>query len=130
MEHNENYSLRSKKSKIEEVLYSYFSGKSNLTKKSYEMAMKSFLTFCEISTEQLDKVTPLMVIKFKEFLIHKNSISTTSQRLSALSSIFNYLVRNSIIITNPISLIDRQDLKVNPYENSKVISMEDFNRVI
>lgn len=71
-----------------------------------------------------------MVIAFKQKLLKSHSVATVANRLAALSALSTYLIRQGLTEKNPFTLIDRDDLKVNPYAQAKKISPEQFRSIL
>jgi len=116
--------------KLLKVLYSFISGKSYNTGFTYRIGIQQFIDFLGGDHNNILDVEPFTIIQFKKYLLQNHSISTTASRLSAVSSMYRYLIKNEMIDKNPVLMIDRGDLKVNPYERSKTLSMDQFNRIL
>ena len=116
--------------KLLRVLYSFISGKSHNTGFTYRIGIQQFIDFLGGDHNRILEVEPFTIIQYKKYLLEDHSISTTASRISAVSSMYRYLVKNDMIDKNPVLLIDRGDLKVNPYERSKTLSMDQFNRIL
>lgn len=126
---NEIYS-EVKDDELLRVLYSFISGKSKYTARNYRVSIQQFIDFLGGDHHHLLTVEPFTIINFKNQLLKNHKVSTVATRLASISSLYKYLLLNGIIETNPVLMIDRGDLKVNPYENSKTLNMEEFNTIL
>jgi site-specific recombinase XerD len=112
------------------ALYTFINGKTVNTRRSYKKAIQGFIDFIGGNQENLMKVEPIMVIAYKQQLQKEHSTATVANRLAALSAMYTYLIRLSLTDKNPITLIDRDDLKVNAYERAKKIAPEQFREIL
>ena len=116
--------------KLLQALYSFLAGKSLNTSKCYKQAIQAFIDELGGKPKNILMVDSFLITKYKETLLENNSISTVANRLSALSAMYQYLMRLGLINSNPVRLIDRDDLRVNPYEHAKKISVDQFNSIL
>jgi site-specific recombinase XerD len=116
--------------KLLRLLYTFISGKSHNTGFTYRIGIQQFIDFLGGDHHRILEVEPFTIIQYKNHLLKDHSVSTTSSRISAISSMYRFLVKNEMIDNNPVLLIDRGDLKVNPYERSKTLSIDQFNQIL
>jgi integrase/recombinase XerC len=112
------------------ALYTFVNGKTVNTRRSYKKAIQAFIDFIGGNPENILKVEPIMVITFKQQLQKDHSTATVANRLAAMSALYTYLIRQGLTDRNPITLIDRDDLKVNAYERAKKIAPEEFRSIL
>lgn len=111
-------------------LYSFIAGKSHYTAMSYRTAIQLYIDFLGGDVHQILNADGFTVTRFKQQLQKQHSDATVGQRLSAISSMYRYLLKNGIAKINPVSLIERGDVKINPYEHARPISIDQFNDVL
>jgi site-specific recombinase XerD len=74
------------------------------TKKTYSAAIKKFCNILSISSfDELRKVDNIHIIKFRDQLREKGeSNATINNRLSALSSLYKFLIEKQVVKKNPV----------------------------
>jgi len=80
------------------------------TKRSYLKTCRAFIDFHHLKDfSDLRAVTPLEIIQYRDYLLNdlKQSHRSVKNRLSALSSLFKYLVENQILAVNPVQSVKR-----------------------
>jgi integrase len=110
----------------------WLQGKPDNTRSSYKKAMKGFFDF---TGRRPEEITPVDVARWKEHLKLTCSDATVAQRLSAVSSYFNYLQKpqadgRPLREFNPVDGVERGDLEVSPYEKAKKLSIKDFRKIL
>lgn len=116
-----------------EAMLTWLQGKSEHTRRSYQKVMRDFLHFVQCHPRE---VRPLDVAAWKEHLKREGlTDSTISQRLSAVSSYYQYLQKpffdgRPLLTHNPVQGVERRDLEISPYEKSRKVSSADFNDIL
>jgi site-specific recombinase XerD len=111
-------------------LYAFVAGKSHYTGRSYKTAIQMYIDFLGGDVHAIESADAFVVTRFKQHLQKQYSDATVGQRLSAISSMYRYLVKQQIMDHNPVLLIERGDVKVNPYEHARTITIEQFNDIL
>jgi integrase/recombinase XerD len=88
-----------------EWFFNYF---NKNTKETYLQAIKQFMSFFDISKDDLCDVTQMHVIQFRDYLIkEKYENKSINTKMSALSSLFDKLVESQTLKTNPVKSVRR-----------------------
>ncbi|KAA3645714.1 MAG: hypothetical protein DWQ07_12305 [Chloroflexi bacterium] len=125
-------------------IVTWLQGKSNNTRLNYQAAVRQFFEFVELDLDadpenqliRLKKITPLQIAAWKEYLRAKGlSDSTIHNRLSIISSMFNFLQRpqadgKPLIEYNPVQGVERKDLEVSAYGRSRKITKNQFKKIL
>jgi integrase/recombinase XerC len=111
-------------------LYSFIAGKSHYTAMSYRTAIQLYINYLGGDVHQILTADGFAVTRFKQHLQKQHSDATVGQRLSAISSMYRYLLKNGIAESNPVSMIERGDVKINPYEHARPITIDQFNDIL
>ena len=111
-------------------LYSFIAGKTHYTAMSYRTAIQLYIDFLGGEVHQILTADGFTVTRFKQHLQKQYSDATVGHRLSAISSMYRYLLKNGVAETNPVSLIERGDVKINPYEHARPITIDQFNDIL
>ena len=100
---NQNYDLEIL-SEIDQELVWLENFISEDTKKTYKAAIKKFCNILSIQNfEQFREVESIHIIKFRDELRAKGeSHATINNRLSALSSLFKFLIEKQVVKKNPV----------------------------
>jgi len=108
------------------MLAAFLEGKPENTKRSYRAAIKQFFRLFDWVCPE--DVTIAHAVAFKKHLLEHVGDATAYQRLSAMSSYFDFLRRPTgandepLIKHNPFSAVPRSDIKPTPY--GRAIPME------
>lgn len=105
------------------------------TRKTYRVAVKQF--FALFNGISPDDVTVTHAVAFKRSLQQQSKAdSTVYQRISALSSLFDYYRRpqgtndTGLITSNPFELVQRTDVKPTPYGHARPVEWDDFVKIL
>jgi len=76
------------------------------TRRAYARAVSDFLAWCEEhGVASIVAVQPLHVAAYVEALTRSHSAPTAKQRLAAIRGLFDWLVRNQVLPTNPAASV-------------------------
>ena len=85
-------------------------GLSNLTADTYRVVCYRFLSYLSMKNILIEDVKPQMIVDFlSDTYSHVNnrqSYKTISKSLSALRSLFHFLVKSDVVSNNPVSLLN------------------------
>lgn len=117
------------------MLAAFLEGRNPHTKRSYRVALKQF--FDRFDWVCPEDVTVAHAVAFKKWLLERGvSDATAYQRLSALSSYFDFLRKPSgateqpLVSSNPFDIVPRSDIKPTPYGRSTPMEWSTFERLI
>jgi integrase/recombinase XerC len=101
---------------------------SSQTCRAYTNDLYQFISYCnETGREEVGSISEKMIRKYIVCLNEQHlSATSVSRKLSALRSLFDYLLKNNYISFNPLSGIVNPKIKRNLPE---VISFEEFQKI-
>lgn len=117
------------------MLAAFLEGRSPDTKRTYACGLRQFFELFEwICPED---VTPAHAAAFKKWLLERRKVSeaTTCNRMSAVSSFFEFLCKPAdtsgepLLQSNPFRHIPRYDIAPTPYATSRAMSWETFRQI-
>lgn len=115
-------------------LFTFLDGKSRNTRDTYQRGITDFFDFIR---RHVDPPTfcknpdHTMVALWKRHLQNEGKAnSTVTNRLSNISSFFDYLVRIGYAPLNPVKQVERRDIPVSAYERAQKISLDDYKAIM
>lgn len=111
------------------ALATWLEGQNINTRRTYLAAWNEFLAFTGKGPGEVDA---LDVARWKEALKRRGCAdATVAQRLSALSSFYNYLQKQGGLFRgNPVDGVGRGDLECTPYGKARKLAVQDFRRIL
>jgi len=104
-----------------QVVESWLSTYSELTRKAYRKNLSLYYEYCESLSLNPMAVTHTHLEAYKEELLSKYSTATVAQAMSTISSYFDFLEKQGVVKNNPVNLVNKENLKVKPYITTKAI---------
>lgn len=117
------------------MLAAFLEGRPHDTKRTYACGLRQFFELFEwICPED---VTPAHAAAFKKWLLERRRVSesTTYNRMSAVSSFFEFLCKphdtqsDPLIRHNPFRHVPRHDIAPTPYVNARPMSWDTFRQI-
>lgn len=114
----------------------FLEGKPENTRRTYRCGIRQFFQLFDwISPED---VRPAHAVAFKKWLLEHRGVSesTTYLRLSALTSLFDYLCMpdgtdgEPLLKSNPFKLVPRHDIQPTPYATATAMDWETFREIV
>lgn len=118
------------------MLAAFLESKPANTKRAYKTGLQQFFElFNWVCPED---VTVAHAVAFKKWLLEHRQVSetTTYLRMTAVSSFFEYLMKppsateQPLITSNPIKMVDRNDIQPTPYSKAKPMDWETFRTIL
>ncbi len=118
------------------MIAAFLAGRPENTRRSYRCALGQFFNlYAWICPED---VLPVHAAGFKVWLVERKKVSdaTAYNRISAVTSFFDYLctpqstMENPLIRYNPFKHIPKNDIQPTPYGKSTAMEWETFQRII
>lgn len=104
-------------------------GLASNTLEAYELDLTQFRTYLEQNSIKLLNVDSTIIVAYLIFLKqkHQHSSSTLARKSAALNGLFDYLLAEDLITTNPFSLLD-----ISKTENKlpNVLSFEQIDQLL
>lgn len=111
----------------------FLNNQKESTRRIYRTALNQFFKFAKVLPS---RVVSSDITNFKNHLKEKGlSNSTICNKIAAISAYYQYLMEPSDITgeklaeSNPVNKKHRRDIKVDPYENSRKLSLEEFQAI-
>ncbi len=100
------------------------------TQKSYRKNLSDFIVFIDNSHFKMLEIGKDEIGAYKEECWSKYKKASVANRISTISSWFDYLETIGAISNNPVRLLDNSDVKVEPYTSTKTIDAVSVKAII
>jgi len=113
-----------------EIMSGWLSSYSMRTVKSYKRNINEYLLFCERNAIDINNASYDQVNEYKEECKKGLSVASVANRISTISSYYDYLECVGVLKNNPVRLIEKSDLKVIPYSTTPFLDAKSIKSIL